>query len=207
MSPSFIQIIIAIVILIVPVWVIKMTFTHKNKVVHPWRRYFARLSDTIINGLLGAAVFFVSWSLLASVSFTSFIEGSLASNGIFMSAVISFMAMLVNGLSIGVCGNTLGKWLFGIKVRHQDQSKLTIRNAINREWAVLVWGLGFGIPVINLIMSWKSLRSLQDAGITSWDKDLAFVVQHQNWGALHWMRAIIGFSIVIVAMGILNASS
>ncbi len=144
---------------------------------HPWRRYFARMIDIVINGL---AMWFLIGLVLAAVdqdtakAITDFLDRSQTrSASAFLTLVL---VMFPNALMIGFTGATVGKWLFGIRVTREDGQPIGVGAALWRE--VLVWfrGLGIGFPIVTLFTLIKAYRTLKNDGRTTWDRDMSLRV-------------------------------
>ena len=87
---------------------------------HPWRRYFARMIDSTINGLLAFFVVGIIWGVFngdALQRFVSAIEGNQLAN-VFVTLLA---AIPVNALLIGLTGSSVGKWFFGVRILGLDQ--------------------------------------------------------------------------------------
>jgi uncharacterized RDD family membrane protein YckC len=144
---------------------------------HPWRRYFARMVDVVINGL-------VMWVLLGVVlgavdqdvatAFSSQFSGS--QNRVAAEMLTLVLVMFPNALMIGFAGATVGKWLFGVRVTREDGQPIGVGAALWRE--VLVWfrGMGIGFPIVTLFTLIKAYRTLKNDGRTTWDRDMSFRV-------------------------------
>jgi uncharacterized RDD family membrane protein YckC len=66
-------------------------------------------------------------------------------------------------------GTTPGKWLLGIRVVNEDETKLTLKSSIWRSILVWIAGVGFGWQVLVLLcqtMSWFTARKI---GKPVWD--------------------------------------
>lgn len=146
---------------------------------HPWRRYFARGVDNLVNPSLlyvwlgttlaifmpSAAAAFLAWT--ETVNF--FVD-------IMLSLVI---ATLMNALLLGTLGTTLGKFIFGVRIRETDGRGLSFSRAFRRELLVWFQGMGLGIPVLSLFMQAHAYYQLDHDGTTTWDEDMNLVVTHR----------------------------
>lgn len=151
----------------------------------PWRRYFARMFDT---GLLGLLIFMPLGTALAflfpdvfSMLFES--DGWLIAS--VMDVVATYLAALpVIALLIGLTGTTPGKWLAGVRITRRDGRPIGFSNALRREFNVWTRGMAFAIPVITLIPLFLAHNRLVREKATSWDAGEPWVVTHRPDGGL-----------------------
>lgn len=78
--------------------------------------------------------------------------------------------MLLEPLFLTFFSTTPGKWLTGVRVIHKDGRKLTYFEAVKRTWAVLVYGLGLSIPVIECVCLYQGLNAVYSGNPTKWDQ-------------------------------------
>jgi uncharacterized membrane protein YhaH (DUF805 family)/uncharacterized RDD family membrane protein YckC len=133
--------------------------------ISPWDRYFARVIDTIFVG-------WVSIFLILAIA-PDFLEMGSGNLGF---VVVLISPILLNALCLGLIGTTLGKSMFGIRVKRRDGSLLGIWLALKREMLVYLKGLGMGIPFVNIVTLYLAYLSLKEKKITAWDRDLGLVV-------------------------------
>ncbi|MCZ4279875.1 RDD family protein [Kiloniella laminariae] len=150
---------------------------------HPWRRYFARMLDILINGYIGFTLFgtvFFWVNAPAATSFFSFL--SLHKGGFLIDGFLTvFFSLFLSALMIGVTGGTIGKWIFGIRVLDRNYKTIGIITAFRRELFLWLNGLALGIPLVMFITQATSYFTLQSAKRTSWDQALDLVpVQRPN---------------------------
>ena len=92
-----------------------------------------------------------------------------------MTAVLNtclmlMVVLLLEPLLLTLFGTTPGKWLTGVHVMHKDGRKLTYTEALKRTWGVLLYGLGLGVPVIELIFQYQGLNTVYSGNPTKWDQ-------------------------------------
>ncbi len=161
-----------------------------DRSAHPWRRYFARMFDTIANGCLAIAGLSFALALLsqrASDSFMALLEIKAVS-----AILITLAAIPLNALLIGLTGGTLGKWLSGVCVLGVDKRPIGFKAALVREFLVWIRGLGLGIPIVILIMCIISFRALNKTGTTSWDSEIGSSLVHRPNGLGQFLGMIVG---------------
>ena len=160
---------------------------------HPWRRYFARMLDTLTNG---AIVIFIAAVALAFIApermkdFTSALDNKLLG-----TIAMCLAAMPLNALLIGLTGGSFGKWLFGVRVLTLDGRPIGFMQALSREGVVAVQGLGLGIPIVSLFTCVAAFNNLRKMAKTSWDAKAGFKAVHRPKGA----RLAIGMFFGLVA--------
>jgi uncharacterized RDD family membrane protein YckC len=96
---------------------------------HPWRRYFARILDTLIHGSLG---FFVIGlvAVILGPSGSAILKAFDDINPIVSAVAPTLLAIPFNALLIGLTGGSLGKWLFGVKVLDRNRP-INIRDSMD----------------------------------------------------------------------------
>jgi uncharacterized RDD family membrane protein YckC len=164
----------------------------------PWRRYGARALDTTFNGFLGiqclAIIFYAIAPYNAEQFFTFFASGiGLLADYMFTA----FIATIVSGALIGICGMSLGKWIFGIKVLKTDGNNIGLFKGIERDINVLIRGMGLAIPVISLVPLWMGYQKLTKTGMTTWDSG-QYIVWHRPSSSIQTVLNIIGIILIIV---------
>ena len=84
-----------------------------------------------------------------------------------------YLMVPAEALMLSQWGTTPGKWCMGIHVDSENGGRLTFGQALNREWSVLRYGYGFGIPAWNL---WRLFRSYRDCteGQIDWDREVEY---------------------------------
>jgi len=171
----------------------------------PWRRYFARVFDTL---LFAWTLSFVLSTLLAATAPTAFEvfygdDGLLGIPAIDMVLTV-LMPVPFLALLLGLTGTTPGKWLMGVRVTRRDGSAIGIENALQRELNVYLAGMGLGIPFISLVTLIKSHNRLTTDRVTSWDRGNDWVVTHRPMGPAQVLLGTLGVLAVIAARIILQ---
>jgi|HubBroStandDraft_5_1064220.scaffolds.fasta_scaffold195044_2 hypothetical protein len=152
-------------------------FAFTDSSPHPWRRYFARVLDTLSGG---TATWFLLNLLVAAVdqdTSKSIVQFSSDDQYKYLlSAVIILLASFPNALFIGLTGSSIGKWLFGIKVMSSSNSVLGFKVAFSREMIIFVKGWGLGLPIVYLFTMIAAYKNLKADGEATWDRDLGAIV-------------------------------
>lgn len=168
---------------------------------HPWRRYAARVADTLLLGIPMWFLLAVVGYLVAPLSTESFLlwmsrpEGRLAE--VFLSTVL---VIPLSAALIGKTGLSPGKWAFGVRVS-KDGLPIGFRAALKREVGVWIYGWGLGLPIVVLVTTIRSYVKLQVDGETRWDAEGGHVVSHrpQTAATIVWMWLA---AVMIVALSI-----
>jgi hypothetical protein len=172
----------------------------------PWRRYFARMFDTVV---LGAVIWFVLGFVFAASS-TRLYEAFFGVHGLakstLVSTVLTFLLIApVEALMIGVSGTTIGKWIFGVRVTRPDGRAIGLLGAGRREASVLLGGLGLGIPLVSLVTMIVGYRTLADTGSASWDSGEPWVVTYREPGTLQMVLFTAGVVLWLIALILVHA--
>jgi hypothetical protein len=168
---------------------------------HPWRRYFARLTDIVVNGFITIfGLFFIA--SLFGISLSPLDQA--LDNTVGAAIIVGFLSMPLNALLLSSLGTTIGKWLFGIRVLNADFKLLGFSIALKREGLVFVYGLGLGLPLISLLTLAMSYRKLKTDGMTSWDKSESSLVLHRYNTFFHYALSFLALMVVFVLIVIGN---
>jgi RDD family len=142
--------------------------------VYPFRRFLARLLDTVIAELLVLWGLILWYGLGRSAGLVALIGG-----GVF--ALAADAAFLMLDLS------SPGKWLFSIRIHPLGDPKMGFWRALDRGFTAFTIGAGCYLPFVGWYALIQSYRALTETGSTTWDRR-KFDVVH---GALCWRRFLI----------------
>jgi DNA-binding transcriptional MerR regulator/uncharacterized RDD family membrane protein YckC len=129
---------------------------------YPWRRFFARTLDLSLYTLIWAAACLLGlrWN-----------PGS----GLWASLLHSYVALglmlLIEPVLLATWGSTPGKWIFGLVLRRPGGAKLTWRQAARRTWGVFRRGLGWGIPIYEIVRLVKCCMACSRGEAMEWEED------------------------------------
>jgi uncharacterized RDD family membrane protein YckC len=165
---------------------------------HPWRRYFARMLDTLVHGSLGFFVIGIV-AVVLGPSGSAILKALEDINPTVSAVAATLLAIPFNALLIGLTGGSLGKWLFGVKVLDRNQP-IGFGPALLREGSVWLRGLGLGIPFISLFTLIASFRTLQKAGATSWDASEGYTVTHRPKGNRLVIGMLVGIGLYLLVL-------
>lgn len=164
----------------------------------PWPRYFARMLDSLLFGTLGMVLITIVLVITSTGGADRFAAMTTGFGGLFVSSVLTFLLAFLPIAFFIAFAQTPGKWLFGIRVRNPDGSRLGFAKALKREGWVMMRGLGFGIPLVSLGTLATSYACLKDDGYAPWDRRLGCEVRHAPATWFWWVRATFGALLFIV---------
>lgn len=166
----------------------------------PWRRYAARLFDTIVHGVSGFILVAYGWYSIAPLSADAFfglIEGP--AGRIVDVIATSTLAAIIGGFVIGLTGTTIGKWTFGIRVLDSQLVPIGVVKGLGRELRVLFEGLALGIPILALFTMIAGFQRLKKQGTASWDANQNVVLYRAN-GITQYILNAVGVLLTASAM-------
>lgn len=163
----------------------------------PWPRYFARMIDVLLFGMVGMLVIGVVMALATAMSEERMLAATAGVGGLLLSNVLMYLLALLPIACLLAFAQTPGKWLFGIRVRNADGSRMRLWTSLKREAWVVVRGIGLGLPLVTLFTQISSFTDLKEEGITAWDRKLGCQVQHAPATWFWWVRATSGGAVVL----------
>jgi uncharacterized RDD family membrane protein YckC len=131
----------------------------------PYVRYLARFLDLSLFSLFLIA--------LVSIFFQNFL---IETSSIFIFIISLVLWIIVEPIIIVIFGNTIGKAFLNTKIKRVDGGQLNFLIALKRSIFVSIAGMGFGIPILNLICFLFSYRDLKGTGISTWDQKIGTVI-------------------------------
>lgn len=130
---------------------------------HPWRRYFARMIDLALAGLL---VSFVQYVLLRCAP-----NDSTAVKFVVSLCEWGVLITLLEPLFLNRFATTVGKWCMGITVTRPDGEKLSYGEAVSRTAAVWGFGVGLQIPFVSIgCLIWNYYKYTHGRDL-EWERD------------------------------------
>lgn len=132
----------------------------------PWPRFFARIFDVWIALAMEASVLF--GVILYSPAFADWIQTPSATLGLALLCVP--IALVLDAGIYKVFGNTLGKALLKLRCETQAGNALTGAQYLTRNSALLVRGLGFGLPIVFLFTMVYQYNRLGKGLLASYDE-------------------------------------
>lgn len=155
---------------------------------HPVRRYLARMVDYGILAVLLRLILIVLLRIRPYGTFLSY----LVTYGSW------FFLVPIQALFLSQWGTTPGKWLMGLGVEDGAGGHMTFSQAREREWAVLRYGLGWGIPGLRL---WRLIRSYREyvnfpTVEMEWDEGNEYL--YKEWNT--WNKAALAVVACLLAL-------
>lgn len=163
----------------------------------PWPRYFARMIDVLLLGTVAMAVLGIALLLATDIGEETVLGATEGVGGMLLSNMLVFLLAFLPIACLLAFAQTPGKWLFGIRVRNADGSRMRLWTSLKREAWVVVRGVGLGLPVVTLFTQVSSYTDLKEEGITAWDRKLGCHVQHAPATWFWWVRATVGGVLVL----------
>lgn len=160
-------------------------------VFYPWRRFFARMLDITIYSTV--------WSALLALAFNMNIANR---RGIlnFIDAIIAISIMLfVEPLLLRFFGTTFGKWVFGLRLEDEKGNHPSYSSGFTRTWGVIGSGLGYNIPIYNLVRLWKSCKLCSKNEPQPWDDELIYSIKDTKF-----YRGVLFVGINVLIMGAIS---
>jgi hypothetical protein len=142
-------------------------FVPSGPQVRPWVRWWARMMDDALFGLVMLLLTFVY-------------PRASETNDVIIGVVFSFAYIFVEAFMLSAWGTTPGKALLNVRLRRVDGTIPNYFGALSRSFNVWVRGLGCGIGLVAVIAEGISHRKLVKDGITPWDKSGGFRVAHKS---------------------------
>jgi len=169
--------------------------------IAPWRRYFARLFDITFFGITGFfSLGFIGYSLAPAAADAFFSQ----INPILDMILTALMGFILSGLVMGFVGSTIGKAIFGIRVRNLDGQTIGPIKGLMRDLNAYVRGAAFGIPLLLLISLYMAWSKLKKQGTTSWDEG-RYIVTYRKSSGYQTTLTVIGIILYILMILLVKA--
>lgn len=138
-------------------------------VFYPWRRFFARTLDSFLYEIILAAflVFVLNINISNRSNWGSILD----------SFIVILMMLFLEPLWLKLFRTTPGKAIFGLYIENLDGRNLSYSEGLARMWEVIAIGLGYNIPIYNIVRQVKSYRKCVDREIQPWDENLSYTIR------------------------------
>lgn len=133
----------------------------------PWPRFWARLLDMSIYLM---PLMFITGYLFPDFVMLSVFDGR--GGSLLLGALLLPAAMLLDAIVLTVFGNSLAKFLMGIRAETIRHERFDFGTALNRNFQVWLKGVGLGIPIVALIQYSINHSKVSKGNQTSWDDSL-----------------------------------
>jgi hypothetical protein len=140
---------------------------------HPWRRFFARMLDHMLYG--------VAWSALLALCFHINLSSRRGILDLLDTAIAALMMLILEPVLLRLFGTTLGKWIFGLRLKDENGNRPSYIAGFIRTLQVICSGLGFHIPIYNLVRLWKSFKQCSGNEELTWDGELIYTIRDTKW--------------------------
>lgn len=154
------------------------------------RRFCARLVDTLTLGMLAATVLLAALAVDAPDLLAAFALPFLA----------LWLMIPVEAVLLAAAGTTPGKALFGLRVTDAGGRPPGFGKAAWRSFQVLMNGLAFGIPMLNVVVAALAAGTVLKSGRTVWDRRLDLRVETRPLSALQWQFGFVAVFCVWVLL-------
>ena len=153
----------------------------------PWRRFFARILDSIIMGCIVTYLFTFLVSILFDIAPRR--EGRLTV--LAWGYLCLLLYMPVEAFLISRFRTTPSKWAFGISVQNANGGNLSFGSAMKRVLLVAIIGEGCSVPVVTLVARLIAYNRLCKTGQTVWDDSVQSCVIIQKRGVSQWLACLL----------------
>lgn len=158
----------------------------------PWRRYFARIFDLGLYGLL--------WSFVLVFVF----KVSLTNRNTLETLLDSYMSIafmfLFEPILLSKFATTPGKWSMGIYVYDYSNYKLTWMESVNRTFKVFVYGMGCTIPLLGMFREFISCHKYTNNKTLEWDVNTTIKAKEKYGFGIFVYISIFIIRLLLVAM-------
>ncbi|MEA3032960.1 MAG: hypothetical protein QOH86_976 [Sphingomonadales bacterium] len=169
---------------------------------NPLRRFAASTLDFHLFSFVGLFLFFLPLLAAGVPGVDWLIGGSIFATYLLLDPLATILAAFAVALCLAWWGCTPGKWLFGLRVaRAEDGAPLGLRRALRREAMLALWGVGLGLPLIQLLMLLRSYDELENRPPTLWDRSAGSVVLARPVAGLQLAGVVLG-TVLLVALKI-----
>lgn len=159
-------------------------------VARPWVRFWARGVDSTV-----AALLFERTAPLLGLPLTGWSDFAVMWTGFVVWIPLEAILMATTG-------TTPGKWLLRVTV----SPRMSFSTSLNRAVQAFLKGMCGGMPLIGLIMMYKSYKRLNARGITMWDESIGLTVTHETIGPLRIVATalITALSFLLPSLGVIR---
>lgn len=145
-----------------------------SQILYPWRRFFARMLDLSIYGIIWLGIFVL-------VFHANLTRRSSLGNNVLDIVASTLLMLFIEPLLLNMFKKTPGKAIFGIQIENPDGSRLSYSEGLTRTWGVISTGMGYGIPIYNFICMWREYKNCMEREIQPWDDGICYRVKDTKW--------------------------
>ena len=158
-------------------------------VFHPWRRYFARMLDF--------SVYSAVWFVILALGFHVNVPAMAGRMSLFNTLAAGLLMLFLEPLLLQLFGTTPGKWIFGLHLEDEDGCRPVYSDGFDRTLTAIGLGLGYFIPVYNMVRLWKSYKICSEKEKLPWDDVLVYSIRD---------RKRYRFAVWVIAHGLLTVA-
>lgn len=143
------------------------------QVFYPWRRFLARTLDFYLYNTI--------WLIFLAFTFKTNVltRGNL---GDLFDLIMTFVIMLlIEPLLLNKFATTPGKAIFGLRLENRFGRNLSYGDALERTWGVFRYGLGFHLPIYNLVCLYRSYTRCKENEEQPWDYSISYTIKDTKW--------------------------
>ncbi len=150
---------------------------------HPWRRYWAKMTDVI---LFSIVFIFVG---------AAFFPGLFETEGMdFLLGILVLAAFAVwDSVILWAFETSPGRKLMKAELFSTDQTPLTLERLLARNGRVYLNGLGVGFPLVSLFTLANGHKKVSQGKLTSWDRSARTNYRYGELEAWSWILLILFF--------------
>lgn len=167
--------------------------------VRPWVRFWARFIDSSIYAIIIWMVYFPVYVLSGGKT----IDDPRLALLLFLICYY-IISIPLESLCLSIWGITPGKVLLKTTLHKVDGGRIKFKEALARTIRVMFRGCGLNIPIIALFTQVNAYGCLKKNGITSWDKDGNFRMQHCRLGVMRVVVSVFFVVVVFFSMSVFN---
>lgn len=142
----------------------------------PVTRFLARSFDMLLYTLL--------WTVFQYLVLRWHTMGGALDSLLTSYASLALM-IFIEPLLLSTVGTTPGKAILGLKLRHEDGSRLSYGDGLARTFGVFADGYGYGVPVYNLVRGVACYRASNRGEAMPWDEGLDYRVRDEK--VIRWV--------------------
>lgn len=173
-----------------PAWPESAPSTSWDTTPRPWRRYFARLLDVTLFAVILAFAVALTATLGAGTAGNQAAVHFLGDYSALFGFGALFLWVPVEATLLATWHTTPGKWMAGLRVVRHESSSWSYQDALHRAGAVLLRGLGLGLPLVSLVTLIVGYNKLEKNGRASWDIDHDFDVAEVGMSGGRWIALL-----------------
>ena len=164
---------------------------------HPVRRFLGRYLDRLLTSAI----------LMLIVVVILRIRPLGDTQNTFLSIASTLLVLPLNALFLRLFGTTPGKFVVGIYLKTPEGKNMSFIYALRREWAVFRHGLGYNIPILNLIRLYNAYQIHTAGRELEWDYDYNADVLYTPWSTERGILSTIFCVICAVIIGFSSVNS